>query len=146
MNSGETKSKFSNPSNPFQCSGTDCIKDATYIDKNTLETDTYPQSDVNYVSSGYNVGWDPMNIDASVYGNGFTENNVEIWYYEEPDYQGLNTDESPANTESPLYIKTDFKSNPLDRLDKYSNFTCRFKADDGRIMYTKGHMVRYPIE
>ena len=86
VNSGETKSKFSNPAQPLQCTGTDCIKDATFIDKNTLETDTYPQAVMTYSSNGYNVGWDPINIDASVYGNGFTDNNVELYYYEEPDY------------------------------------------------------------
>jgi hypothetical protein len=41
-----------------------------------------------------------MNIDAAVYEEDFTENFVEIWYYEDPDYQGLNQDESPANVES----------------------------------------------
>ena len=69
-----------------------------------------------------------------------------MYYYEDPDYQGLNQDESPANVESPIFVKSDFKKNPSDRLEKYSNFTCRFKADDGRVMYTKGAMVRYPIE
>lgn len=49
----------------------------------------------------------------------------------------MNIDEAPGNSETPLYIKTDFKKNPSDRLEKYSNFTCRFKADDGRVMYTK---------
>jgi hypothetical protein len=29
-------------------------------------------------------------IEASVYENDFTENNVELYYYEEPDYQGLS--------------------------------------------------------
>lgn len=41
-----------------------------------------------------------MYIDASVYENDFTENNVEVYYYEEPDYKELSTDESPANLEN----------------------------------------------
>lgn len=98
VDSHESKSKISNRTDPIQCnSPTDCIKEAVFIDKNTLETDTFPQRDVNYRGSGNNIAWDPMYIDASVYGNGFTENNVELFYYEEPDYQGLNQDESPAN-------------------------------------------------
>lgn len=43
-------------------------------------------------------------------------------------------------------MRTDFKKNPIDRLKKLGNFTCRFKADDGRVMYTKAKMERYPLE
>lgn len=44
-----------------------------------------------------------MNIDASIYGTGvndFTDNSVQVFYYEDPDYKELNTDESPANLET----------------------------------------------
>jgi|JI7StandDraft_1071085.scaffolds.fasta_scaffold1116029_1 hypothetical protein len=44
--------------------------------------------------------WDPMNIDASVYGNDFTDSNINVYYYEEPSYHDLSTDESPANIEN----------------------------------------------
>jgi hypothetical protein len=48
--------------------------------------------------------------------------------------------------ETPLFIRTDFRQNPIDRLQKYGNFTCRFKGDDGKVIYTKGTMVKYPLE
>jgi len=51
-----------------------------------LETTTFPQVQVNVKETGDNILWDPMNVDASVYGNDFTDNNVDIYYYEEPDY------------------------------------------------------------
>jgi len=38
-----------------------------------------------------------MVIEASVVGNAFTENNIEIWYYEQPEYQSLNIYGTPAN-------------------------------------------------
>lgn len=45
VNSHETKSKINNRTDPIQCQGAqDCVKDAVYIDKNTLETDTFPQA------------------------------------------------------------------------------------------------------
>ena len=34
----------------------------------------------------------------------------------------------------------------MEKLKKWSNFTCRFMSADGRVMYTKGTMKRYPIE
>jgi hypothetical protein len=43
-------------------------------------------------------------------------------------------------------VKTDFKKNPIDRLRKYGNFTCRFMSSDGKVKYTKGYMVKYPLE
>jgi hypothetical protein len=43
-------------------------------------------------------------------------------------------------------VKTDFKGNNMDRLNKYGNFTCRFMSADGKVKYTKGYMVKYPLE
>jgi len=43
-------------------------------------------------------------------------------------------------------MKTDFKGNKMDILEKYSNFTCRYKSEDGRVFYTKGQMVKYPLD
>jgi hypothetical protein len=116
------------------------------LDKNTLETTTFPQAQVNYRESETNILWDAMYIDASVYENAFTENNVDIYYYEEPEYKDILTDESPANVEKQIIIRTDFKKNPIDRLYKFSNFTCRFRTEDGQVRYTRAQMERYPLE
>lgn len=78
--------------------------------------------------------WDPIDIDASIYGNNindFTDNNVQIYYYEEPEYGRITSDESPANIATQLFIMTDFKKNPIDRLKKYANIVCRFRGEDG---------------
>ena len=45
-----------------------------------------------------------------------------------------------------MVIITDFKENPMNRLDKHGNFTCRFRADDGTTKYTKAEMIKYPLE
>ena len=31
-------------------------------------------------------------------------------------------------------------------MEKYGNFTCRFKAEDGRVKYSKARMMHYPID
>lgn len=90
-----------------------------------------------------------MNIDASIYGNGvddFTDNTVQLYYYEEPEYGQITADESPANIESQIFLFTDFKKNPIERLKKYSNIMCRFKGEDEEVKYSPGKMVRYPLE
>jgi hypothetical protein len=81
VNSGETKALF-NTTKYLYC-GTDkskCEKTATYIDKETLESETYQQINMNY-DDGSNVLWSPIFVEASVYGEDFTDNKVDIYYY-----------------------------------------------------------------
>jgi hypothetical protein len=89
-----------------------------------------------------------MAVEACVYGSTFTENNIEIWYYEEPTYQTLSQYGSPSNLEEPIFVKADFKwghNDPVKFL-KYSNYTCRFTSLDGkRVKYTKAKLESYPI-
>lgn len=87
-----------------------------------------------------------MTLEASVYENDFTENGIEVFYYQDPIYGKPSIDESPANIENQVFIPTDFKNQNTDRIEKYGNLTCRFKAEDGRVLYTKARMVRYPLE
>jgi hypothetical protein len=44
--------------------------------------------------------WDPIFIDATVIGDGFTDNQVEIFYYDDPRILSTNINESPANIQS----------------------------------------------
>lgn len=48
--------------------------------------------------------WEGIQLEAAVYESDFTENGLTIWYYEDPDYQGLNQDETPANVEALLFV------------------------------------------
>jgi hypothetical protein len=93
-----------------------------------------------------------MTIDASIHGSNledFTDNTVQIFFYEDPDYKEMSIVESPANIESAIYITTDFKKNPIDRLKKYANVVCRFKSlDDGtnQVYFTQGQLSVYPLD
>jgi len=48
VNSGQTKSLFNSTKEQLNCKGDKCIKGAEYIDKNTLLTKTFPQTEVNF--------------------------------------------------------------------------------------------------
>jgi hypothetical protein len=41
--------------------------------------------------------WDPIYLDATVIGEEFTENQVEVFYYADPTVSRSNIIESPAN-------------------------------------------------
>jgi IPT/TIG domain len=140
VNSTTSKSMVRSPSgNTLVCQGKSCVRDAVFINQNTIETTVYPQALINYKENDQGIMWDPMSIDASIHGESlsdFTDNGVQIFFYEEPDFKELTIDESPANIQSQIYIITDFKKNPIDRLKKYANLTCRFKGEDGKVAYS----------
>jgi len=146
VDSGESKSKIDGPNQELICNGQPCVKEAKFIDKQTLETHTFPQATVLYKDSNDNIMWDAMNIDAAVYENDFTENNIDIYYYEEPFYEGPDKSETPGNVPTQLFTKTDFKNNDMDRFKRLANFTCRYKSENGTVKYTKAYMIRYPLE
>lgn len=56
-----------------------------------------------------------MIIEASVTGGlGFTENGLEIWYYDPVEVQSLSVYGAPTNQEKTLFVKTEFKWNAND--------------------------------
>lgn len=128
VDSGESKALFNNRSFPIVCTDGKCVKPATFVDKKTLRTATFPQAQVKYSGSGENVAWDPMYIDATVIGDEFTENQVEVFYYQEPQVVAPNILESPANLQSQLLISLDFKANDMSRIAQYAKPKCRFTA------------------
>jgi hypothetical protein len=90
-----------------------------------------------------------MVIEASVTGGlGFTDNVIEIWYYESPEVHSLSVYGAPNNQEKTIFVNTDFKwnVNDVDLFRKYGNFSCRFTSRDGaHSVTTKGRMEIYPI-
>ncbi len=86
--SADLKSMYGSVDNgPLVASGQACVREAEFIDKNTMETSTFPESMVTYKNDGSRVGKNGITVEASVLNNIFTENNVEVWYYEEPIYK-----------------------------------------------------------
>lgn len=87
-----------------------------------------------------------MTVDVSVYGNDFTDSQIEIWYYTEPTVKGINKDSTPRNLEEPILIDTDFHwdKNDFNRFNKYGNITCRFTQGD-HVVITQGKMERDPL-
>jgi hypothetical protein len=94
-----------------------------------------------------------MAIDASVLGTAggqeaFTDNGIEIWYYEAPEVKSLSINGSPKNQQKTVFIATNFKwdVNDYEKFRSYGNFTCRFSSKDGsRSVVTKARMEYYPL-
>lgn len=103
VDSGQCKAAYQNHTVDLFCGGYICAKSAVFIDKNTLNTTSFPQAEMAY-QGGINVAWDPIYIDALVWGDQFTKNQVEMFYYEEPILKTTNINESPANLQSQIML------------------------------------------
>jgi len=143
VDTGHTKANFDNHTNALSCGGY-CMKDAKFIDKNTLNTTSFRQDEMRYSSGGGGVGWDPFYVDASVLNDEFTRNQVELRFYEDPSLKSSNIAESPANLQSQLILLMDFKNNDLGDLLRLGNPKCRFQAN-GKLATTEGQLVAYPF-
>jgi len=102
VDSGQAKALFSKRTRQLVCGSTsaECSKRATFQDKRTLLAPTFAQADIKYRDTGASVLWDPVYVDATVIGDEFTENEVEVFYYEDPVIRSANIAEAPANLEA----------------------------------------------
>ena len=87
-----------------------------------------------------------MTVEVSVYGDDFTENDIEVYYIYEPEYKKVNRNSVPRNIQVPLLIETNFfwQNNNIEMFTKYANFTCRFTLNDIQVV-TLGRMETLPL-
>ena len=127
---------------------TPCILPATYLDKEHMRSSTMPQNTVKVVGkpNSTDIEEDGMTVEVSVYEDDFTEEGLEIWYYQDPTILDSNMVSVPNNLESPLIVDVDFHwdKNNYERFRRYGNFTCRFEVD-GVVISTLARMERVPL-
>jgi hypothetical protein len=143
---GETKTKFSSKSNgELSCGTSPCINEATFVDKNTLLTKSLPQG-VLFYTNHTNIGQNGFTVEATVYNNQFTNNNIEVWYIFDPLFKAISRNSTPINLSLPILVTTEFywESNNYDRFVKYSNFTCRFTVGN-QTYVTSARMETMPF-
>jgi len=136
------------------CKGRPCIVPAKYVDKNTIEAQTFAYNDVVYEKTGLPINQDDFAVEVSVYGDTFTRNNASIFYFEEPDYGTVSASQIPSNGNETIFIPTDYKTNNTiprnppnteEMFREYANITCRYTTITGKVKYTKGEMLRIPL-
>ena len=100
---------------------------------------------LNY-KNGTNIGMDGFAIEAAVYNNEYTTNNILIWYIYDPNFKSISRNSTPINLSLPILIQTEFywEKNDYSRFQRYSNFTCRFTIGNEHY-YTAGRMETMPF-
>lgn len=131
VNSGssEIATKFGSKQGELDCNrATPCTVPAKFLDKHTITAESLPQSSVTYQSNGQNINEDPMTVEVSVYGDSYTDNEIEVYYIYDPEYKKVNRNSVPRNMQVPLLIETNFfwERNDREMFRKFANFTCRF--------------------
>ena len=145
----EISAKFGTliPNDDITCAGhSTCTTPAKFVDKHTITTDSLPQSSLAYRNQNRNIGEDPMTVEVSVYGDSYTENDIQVYYIYDPDFKSVNRPSVIRNMQVPLLIETDFhwQNNDKEMFFKHGNFTCRFTLHDHQIT-TVGRMETMPL-
>ena len=157
----------------LECNGNNCTVEAKYIDSMNLETYTLPRNRLRYKKTGNKLDNERFPVEVAVYNDDFTQNNLKIFYYDEPIVIGdlnkvnaeevlnitqdeLNTLKSvlvgsiPCNLDTyiPVPIDSTDIMNYFDEIQPYTNYTCKYEIDDGDKLIEKettGVLTSFPL-
>ena len=154
--------------NTLYCNGDSCIVDAKYIDSNTISALTKPRNNMMY-KNGKPLDNERFPVEASVYNNDFTNNNISIFYYDEPNVvvdlmsfpaekmniteeekEKLNTillNSIPCNIDTfiPVPIDSSDISQYFKQVEPFVNYTCKYETESGEEKIVNGVYTSYPL-
>lgn len=90
---------FWSSDNRIKCNMRSCIRQATFISWDRITAHTFAMHEVSQESDWESIGFRKFAVEASVYNNDFTINNVTIFYYDEPNIiDDLMNSDVPMNS------------------------------------------------
>ena len=132
--------------------GDDCVTQGEYVNSQLIRARTQPRKNVVVDKTGEVLGYDRFPVEVSVYNDDFTNNNVTIFYYDEPtiindlhatkvsnetftekDKKELDSvliHSMPCNVDTFIPIPVD-SSNILkyfSQIDPFTNYTCKYET------------------
>jgi hypothetical protein len=167
-NSGDNlKVKFGSKEKPIKCNYKSCIVMAEFVSENLIMAETFPREEVYSEIAQDIFGYDRFPVEVSVYNDDYTNNNLTIFYYDEPDIindlyaEGVNIepkvktrlDEAlvrtiPCNVDTmiPIPVNSTKISKFFHQIDTFANYTCKFQLNDDPEKYkiTYGVITSYP--
>ena len=149
---GECKVKLLDPltGNSLICNSGPCIIPATYISQSEIQF-TAPAQAVVSDENLNNIGFRRFVVEVSVYEDSYTNNGMEIQYFQQPIVGPLTSDGSPVifHVNTLKTVRTPVKINipPGSTRSSFLNFAkirCRFQVLDD-VIVTVGIVVNYPF-
>jgi hypothetical protein len=159
------KVRFGSSDNPLKCDLKECVIQGTYVDQNNIDAITFPKRIMTEEKTEKNVGFQRFPVEVSIYNGDFTNNNITIFYYDEPliisdlSISDLDPNERkalgdslikslPANLDTfiPIPINSTNMEDYYKQIDPFSNYTCKYElADDPTVnKITYGIITSYP--
>jgi len=166
--SGENlKVKFGSVGRSIKCDEKPCIVSGEYVTENLILAETFPRKEVYLDKTEQVFGYERFPVEVSVYNDDFTNNNLTIFYYDEPDIindlygPGVNMDPKiksnieqslvraiPCNLDTmiPIPVNSTKINKFFHQIDTFANYTCKFEMDDDPEKYvvTYGFISSYP--
>ena len=148
---GQLKVMFDDDAGEYYCASNTnkWVVDAQFVDKLTISSQTIPMDTISSRSNHNLKVFEPLNVEVSILNDKFTKNHVKVYYFADLDYNSIEPRSALANTETPLFIKTNFKTNEnnMDLFLEYSKFSWKFTSLYSRnAIYTEGEAVTHPFK
>ena len=153
------KIRYGDTNKKLICKGGPCIVMGKYIDKNTIEAQTFAYTDVIVEKTGFSLEREEQfSVEVSVFGDYFTENHIKILYFTEPNAIDANPSEVVSNGYEAILIPTNFLTNESypKNPEKVQNSEtifrefgeayCKFTSISGKTVITKAIMFHYPLK
>jgi len=148
---GSQKVKFEKDQTDLNCKdGKPCRIPAKYNSPSQLTFIAPPEAEVK-TQGGANIRYDPFDVEVSIHGDTFTDNNLKLQYYDQPEVGSLTDDNSPyeyhANSVETLHVPVDIhipdNTDPEEFLRK-TIVTCKYEID-GETVVVPGTLAVYPL-
>lgn len=170
-NSGEENLKvlFGSDDIKLRCDLRNCMVTAQYVSELRVQATTYPMDKINDLVSGENIGFGSFPVEVAVHNNDFTNNNVTIFYFDEPeiitdiysntlpmeleDKEALGNSiiqNIPANLDTILNIAIDSRriNKYFAQFNQYANYTCKYTMSEAPFTekITQGSITSFPLK
>jgi hypothetical protein len=97
-----------------------------------------------------NIAFEAFNVNMMNTDGDFSKNNIDLYYYKDPEFKTVSSQFAYSNEEKPVIIDTDFfwkDSNNYESFRERGKFTCRFTStnDPLKVVVTPAVMETKPI-
>ena len=155
------------------CDYKDCVTQGEYVDSHLVKARTRPRKEITVDKTGEVLGYQRFPVEVSVYNDDFTNNNVTIFYYDEPiiindlknavvsnetfnatekeEMQAVLIHSLPCNVDTFIPIPVDSSKilKYYEEIEPFSNYTCKYESvnKDNKVVSkeTPGIYTSYPI-
>jgi hypothetical protein len=129
------------------CNGEKCSKTYTVLSENAAKCDSFEQSIVTK-SDGKNIEHGAFNLEIMDPEGAYTPNDIDLYYYKEPEVSNLSAQYAFSNEEKPLIFTANFfwgTGNNYKIFKMWANLTCKFSDDNSFQVVTEALFETSPI-